>query len=178
MSLSSIPRPLVITMAIVIPLCIIIAGGFFVFKKVKQEISSSLKKTKKHIPITRISDGSPEENRFNEIMIDFYSMADMAQGIMPVDTTLAGREKSLEKIQNIGIYYWNRNLELLDSVNNLNLNEQVKQKIGLYKEYCNLNKACYQLIYQAVDKHSRAYDAQIDRYFIDIAKKSEEIMGK
>jgi hypothetical protein len=168
------PKPIIITVAILIPLCIIFTVSYFVLKTFYSDVNQ-LKSKSKYIPVKRVADGSAEEQKFNEIMIDFYSMSSMAEGIFPVDTTLAGREKSLSDIKDIGIYYWNRNLEILDSAKKITNSKDLHTKIAAYKAYCELNKKCYELMYKAVDSRSRKHDEQIDQYFAEIAKKSEEL---
>lgn len=54
--------------------------------------------------------------KFEEIMIEYYAVQDMATNIFPIDTTLRGRDKSLYDIKNVGLYYWNRDLEMLDTL--------------------------------------------------------------
>ncbi|MNK20831.1 hypothetical protein D3C87_390790 [compost metagenome] len=173
----AISKPLSIIIVITIPIAIIIALSFYVLQKINTKNSFEGDKSKA-IKITRQSTGSPNDKKFNDMMIDVYSMMSMAKDIFPVDTTLEGREKSLSDIKDIGIYYWNRNIEVLDSLKKINNEQQTLNKIIAYQEYCKLNKSCYELMYKAVDEHTRKYDRDIDKQFTKIAEKHDEISDK
>jgi len=173
----AISRPLSIAIVIAIPIAIIIGASIFVLQKFNRKNHNRNDKSKV-IEVTRQSIGSSEERKFNDMMIDFYSMMSMAKDIFPIDTTLAGREKSLSDLKNVGLYYWDRNLELLDSLKRINDDKETLAKIAAYEEYCNLHKNCYKLMYKAVDEHTKKYNEEIDKQLTKIAVKHEEIMGK
>jgi rhomboid protease GluP len=165
-------------LVILIPLVIIVAASILVtnnfagkFKFQKQTRKSKIIEVKKDALLS-------DEKRFNEVMIDFYSMADMARGIFPIDTTLAGREKAMSDIKDIGIYYWNRNLEVLDSAKKYNDNAEIRRKIAIYQDYCKLHISCYELMYKAIDKHTQAYNTEIAKRFASIDEKTKEIRGE
>lgn len=112
---------------------------------------------------------------YEKIMIEYYSLQSMATNIFPVDTTLANKEKSLSDIRDIGIYYWERDLEILDSLKTLDLPEPLIKKTNLFKDYCQTNKQCYELMYKAVDERTKKYDTEINAYFKEIEAKRKLI---
>ncbi|MGE6220650.1 hypothetical protein ACQKCH_12545 [Nubsella zeaxanthinifaciens] len=173
----TISRSASIALVILVPLTLIVVASVLVSKNIDK--IKFTKRTKKSKIIELKKDSFFSDNkRFNEVMIDFYSMSDMARGIFPIDTTLAGREKSMSDIKDIGIYYWNRNLEVLDSAKKFSDNMETERKIAVYREYCKLNISCYELIYKAVDQHTKAYDDEINKKFALIDEKSKEIRGE
>ncbi|WP_343524113.1 rhomboid family intramembrane serine protease [Pedobacter sp.] len=78
------------------------------------------------------------------------------------------KEDALYEIRDRGIYYWNENISLLDSLDQLNLPPMVRERDKVLKEYCNLRIKAYELMYKAVDENSHKYDA-------DIAKINKQI---
>ncbi|NII82072.1 rhomboid family intramembrane serine protease [Pedobacter sp. SG908] len=80
----------------------------------------------------------------------------------------AKKEDVLYEIRDRGIYYWNENISLLDSLEQLNLPPFVRERDKTLKEYCNLRIKAYELMYKAVDENSHKYDA-------DIAKINKQI---
>lgn len=78
------------------------------------------------------------------------------------------KEDALYEIRDRGIYYWNENISLLDSLEQLNLPPMVRERDKVLKEYCNLRIKAYELMYKAVDENTHKYDA-------DIAKINKQI---
>ncbi|TCC91898.1 hypothetical protein EZ428_09115 [Pedobacter frigiditerrae] len=118
-----------------------------------------------------------DKKEYERVMTEYLSLTTMANGIYPVDTTLVGREKAMSDVKDIGIYYWTRNLEILDELKQIDLPKQLVARVQLFKEYCQLNKECCELIYKAVDEHSTAYDEKIEAYFTRIDAKVKVING-
>jgi len=114
---------------------------------------------------------------YERVMTEYLSLTTMANGIYPVDTTLAGREKAMSNVKDIGIYYWTRNLEILDELKQIDLPKQLVARVQLFKDYCQLNKECCELIYKAIDEHSTIYDEKINAYFTRIDEKVKVING-
>lgn len=129
------------------------------------------KKQKAQYQFTSVEDSIAYE----KVMIEFFALQSMATAIFPVDTTLAKKEKSLSDLKDIGIYYWDRDLELLDSVKKLDLPNPLIKKTALFKEYCHLNKDCYTLMYKAINEHTKIYDERIHDYFKEIEEKRKLI---
>ncbi|RZK60329.1 MAG: hypothetical protein EOO91_01875 [Pedobacter sp.] len=114
---------------------------------------------------------------YERVMTDYLSLTTMANGIFPVDTTLAGREKAMADVKGIAIYYWSRNLKILNELIKIDLPKQLVARVQLFKEYCQLNKQCCELIYKGLDEHSTAYDEMIKAYFTRIDEKVKVING-
>ncbi|RZL50950.1 MAG: hypothetical protein EOP00_01740 [Pedobacter sp.] len=112
---------------------------------------------------------------YERIMTDYVSMSDMAKSIFPIDTTLNGKEKSLSAIKDIGIYYWTRNIEVLNELKATDLPKPLGVRTQLFKEYSELNKDCFELMYKAINENSKVYDKEIDAYFKQMDAKMEEI---
>lgn len=165
-------------LVLLIPIAVIVIASFFFADDFTYQFRFRKSAGKSNAIELKKDAGSSDEKRFNEIMIDFYSMADMAKGIFPVDTTLAGREKSMSDLKNVGIYYWNRNLEVLDSAKKFSNSAEIDRKIAVYKDYCKMHISCYELMYKAIDKHTRAFDEEIDRRLSLIDGKTREIRGE
>lgn len=174
----AISKPLSIAIIVTIPITVIIALSIFVLKEIHKTDSFKLDKSSKIAKIITQPADSSNDKKFNDMMIDVYSMMSMARDIFPIDTTLAGREKSLSDLKDIGIYYWSRNIEVLDSLKKINNDQTILDKIIAYQEYCELNKNCYQLMYKAVDEQTRRYDKEIDSQLARINTKQEDIAKK
>ncbi|WP_461787828.1 hypothetical protein [Pedobacter sp.] len=165
-------------LVIFIPIVIIVAASIIVINNFSGKLKFS-KQTHNNKIIELKKDAIlSDEKRFNEIMIDFYSMADMAKSVLPVDTALAQREKSMSDLKNVGLYYWNRNLEILDSAKKFSNSAEIDRKIIVYKEYCKMHISCYELMYKAIDKHTRAFDKEIYKKLSLIDQKTQEISGE
>lgn len=177
MSERSISKPLFIVLAITIPLLIASVGVFFAFKSVLKSMQTSLKNNN-HMNIAVFENGFKDKEKFNEMMIDFYSLANMAEDIFPLDTISKGKEKVLSDVRDIGVYYWNRNIEIIDSLNKLAHSKSIQPKIGVYKTYSTLNKEYYTLIYKSLEEGGTKYDAELKVYEAKISKLSKEIYLK
>jgi rhomboid protease GluP len=90
----------------------------------------------------------------------FKVLETMALGIYTLEKD-AKKEDVLYEIRNRGIYYWNENISLLDSLEQLNLPPFVRERDKVLKEYCNLRIKAYELMYKAIDENSHQYDADI-----------------
>lgn len=177
MTEKSIKKPLFITLAIAIPLLVASIGAFFAFKSVLKSMQASIKKNN-HNSIATFANSFKDKEKFNEIMINFYSVASMAENIPPLDTTLIAREKVLYDVKNISIYYWNRNIEIIDSLDKLVHSKDAQPKIEVYKTYSILNKEYYTLIHKALQEGGTEYDAKLQDYKARINKLSKEIYVK
>lgn len=176
MSEKSIKKPLFIILAITIPLLIASIGAFFAFKAILKNIQVSHKNNNHGVAV--FANSFKDKEKFNEIMIDFYSMANMAEDIFPLDSTSKGREKAISDVRDISIYYWNRNIEIIDSLDKLVHSKSVQPKIEVYKTYSVLNKEYYTLIHKALTEGSTKYDAELEAYEAKIGKISKEIYIK
>lgn len=177
MSERSIKKPLFIILAITISLLIAFVGVFFAFKSILKSIQAS-HRNNNHVSVAVFANSFKDKEKFNEMMIDFYSMANMAEDIFPLDSTLKGREKAISDVKDISIYYWNRNIEIIDSLDKLVHSKSVQPKIEVYKTYSVLNKEYYTLIHKALTERSTKYDDELAAYEAKIGKISKEIYIK
>jgi hypothetical protein len=159
-------KHLSVIVTVALTLCVMLTASFLVIKKFYRGK-----------PVTVISTETKKrpDKVYREMLIDYYSMISMARDIFPVDTALAAREKSLSDIKDVGIYYWDRSLTTLDSLNKFELTEEQRSKLAAHKAFCSLNKQCYELMYKAVDERSGAYDSDIESYFAEIDQKATEL---
>jgi|GEM_PF-2649536 len=173
----SIEKPLFIILAITIPLLVASIGVFFAIKSALKNMQTS-HKNNNHISVAVFANSFKDKEKFNEIMIDFYSMANMAEDIFPLDSTLKGKEKAISDVKDISIYYWNRNIEIIDSLDKLVHSKSVQPKIEVYKTYSALNKKYYTLMHKALTENSTKYDTELAAYEAKISKISKEIYIK
>lgn len=99
------------------------------------------------------------------------TFADMEEKALKVYKLPQGSSNSeyLAAIKDSGIYYWSESLKLLNSMDKLELPKQLKERIVLYKEYCNLRNDCYKLMYKAIEEDTDNYKQELE----DINKKVE-----
>lgn len=163
------------TIVIVISIPIIIIIGLSIvaikFYPIYQERTKTTVISKKS-PIVSIK----QDEAYKEMMITFMSTCDMAHAVFPIDTITQTKEKCLADIKDIGIYYWNRNIEILDEGSNkIDLSPDMKTTVKLCKEYCSLNKKYCELAYKALNESSSNYDEEINFYAEAVNEKLAEI---
>lgn len=109
-------------------------------------------------------------------MKDFASMEATALEVysLPPDTP---KDKLLYAINDRGILYWKKNIELLESLRDLELTSQIRANNKILKEYCELRLKCYELLYKAISEDTEKYAIQIDSYNTRIQLKIEELGG-
>ncbi|SOD11628.1 hypothetical protein [Pedobacter xixiisoli] len=164
-----------VIIAIAIPVCIIVIASSLVISKYYHKF----KKAKDTVVAKTLAANTPQSKAYEAMMIDFSSMSNMAQGIFPLDTTEAGKQKSLSDLKDIGIYYWNRSWEVLEeSKKNMELTIEMKTTINLCQEYCVLNKKYYELIYKALDEKTEKYYAKMELYVDSVDTKLKEIRAR
>jgi rhomboid protease GluP len=104
----------------------------------------------------------------------FFSMEELALEVynFPPDTP---NDKLLYSIKDIGIYYWNENIKLIDSFEDLNLPSEIRVRNRILKEYCELRIKCYELLYKAISENTEQYQQQIEDYNLQIEAKIKEL---
>jgi rhomboid protease GluP len=80
----------------------------------------------------------------------------------------ATNEEILIEIENNGLRYWKENLEIIYSLDNLDLPEQIRERNSKLKEYCELRIKSYELIYKAIKEDNNKYDTEINNYNLKI----------
>ncbi|RZJ79190.1 MAG: hypothetical protein EOO47_11535 [Flavobacterium sp.] len=176
--LSDIPKPAIYAIVVsVVVFTIFVSLGVYFFSNFKEfkkaVIVKQLSAKRKTFDFEKESDSKFYESS----MVEFMAMEDMAKNIFPIDTTLSGREKSLSDINDIGIYYWTRNLEVLESLGELNMPKELVKKTELLKAYCSTSRGCYELMYKAIDKHTKKYDEEINGCIIKVKEQKDFIIA-
>ncbi|WP_211316558.1 rhomboid family intramembrane serine protease [Niabella yanshanensis] len=90
---------------------------------------------------------------------------------LPDDTP---REEKLFSLRDEGLNYWNQNLALVKSFDQLHLPEHLLKRNVLLKEYCELRIKSYELMYRAIAEDSPGFDAEIDA----VNKKIEAVIER
>lgn len=93
----------------------------------------------------------------------FVSMESMALEVynLPEGTP---NEKILKELKDRGLYYWNENIKLIDSFNDLDLPLPIRARNSKLKEYCEHRIKSYELIYKAIDEDTDKYENEINEY--------------
>ncbi len=76
---------------------------------------------------------------YDKLMTDFHSVESLALSIFPIDTTAAGRAKSLSDIKDVGIYYWKRGIEILDELEKQGIHPLFAKRNQVLRRYCEEN---------------------------------------
>ncbi len=110
-------------------------------------------------------------------MNKFASMEAMALDIYekPKETP---KEELLEEIKNRGIYYWNENQKILQTVDKLNLPDKLHEKNVTLKKYCKLRLDVYNLMYKKIAEDTDKYNQAIEEYDKKIADVLAELKEK
>ncbi|MGE5394304.1 MAG: rhomboid family intramembrane serine protease [Candidatus Saccharibacteria bacterium] len=71
-------------------------------------------------------------------------------------------EKILLEIKDKGIPAWNENIQLLDSLKNLDLPLPISTQNGQLRKYCEFRIKSYELIYKSIKENTTVYDMEIN----------------
>jgi rhomboid protease GluP len=114
--------------------------------------------------------------KYDEQMKRFSSMEALALEVynLPENTP---DEKVLYTIKDIGIYYWQENILLLDSIATLDLPAGLRKRNELLKEYCGLRIKSYNLLYKTVSEQTEQYNNELKAVNAEIEAKIAEIGG-
>ncbi len=101
---------------------------------------------------------------------EFTAMETAALGIynLPPDTSV---EQILYEIRHTGIENWNKSIQLIASLEELDLPSEIHNKNRLLTEYCELRIKSYELLYKALQENTDAYNAQLEDYNMQIESK-------
>lgn len=111
---------------------------------------------------------------YEEKMHEFASMEAMALEVYELPES-APKEKIIYGLNERGIYYWNENIKLLDGLKKLDLPPVFVSRNNLLREYCDLRKKSYDLIYKGVVEQTDQYDQQILDFNQQIEAKLNEL---
>ncbi|MFI5159360.1 MAG: rhomboid family intramembrane serine protease [Sphingobacteriales bacterium] len=114
---------------------------------------------------------------YDQKMKSFVSMESMALEIYSMPKN-APKDSLLSEVKDRGIYYWNQNIKLLESLKKLNLPDQIQDRDQALMRYCQLRINCYHLIYKAIDENSDKYKDSINVYNRNIEHIIDSLKGK
>jgi len=109
-------------------------------------------------------------------MKEFTTLEAMALEVykMPENTP---KDKILYEIKERGIYFWNENLKLIDSLDELDLPDEITDRNRLLTEYCELRIKSFELLYKMISEDTDLYKEQIDQNNMQIETIIKEIGG-
>ena len=105
---------------------------------------------------------------------DFVSMEEMALDVFNLPSNTPN-DKILYGIKDKGIHYWNENIKLLESFNDLELPVEIRTRNKLLKEYCELRIKSYELLYKTISEDTNQYQSQLENYNKLIEAKVKEL---
>ena len=74
------------------------------------------------------------------------------------------KDKLLYALKERGIYYWSENIILIDEIDKLNLPSGLHDKNRMLKQYCELRRKSYALMYKVIDKENEPDIVLIEMY--------------
>jgi rhomboid protease GluP len=107
--------------------------------------------------------------KYDQRMQQFADMENRALSVYKLPDN-ASRQDLLTAIKDTGLYYWNRNLQLLSDADMLSLPDALHKRNGLLIKYCRLRIKAYQIMYTAVDENAGdKYKEQIEECNKEVA---------
>lgn len=119
-----------------------------------------------YFALQNIPDKSGNANAYgiyNEKIQKFINMESMALEVLTMPDGLP-KENYITALKNRGIYYWNENIILLNSMEQLDIPEALKEKNRKLKEYCQLRIRSYEILCKAIEEDTDKYDPEIESY--------------
>lgn len=114
--------------------------------------------------------------KYDEKMKKFVSMESMALEVFHLPHWTSD-EKILSELKDRGLYYWNENLKLIESFNELDLPPPIRARNSRLKEYCELRIKSYETIYKAIEEGTDKYENEINDYNSQIEAIIIELVG-
>ncbi len=133
---------------------VVIAVSAFVYKKIPNDI---VKYEKKMDSFASIEDSA----------LLFYRL--------PKKTT---NEKYLSVLSDSGIYYWNKNIVLLNEVEALKIPPSLKDRARILINYCNVRINSYNFIYRAISQNYSSYKDSIEYYKKQVNAEVDSLKAK
>lgn len=84
-------------------------------------------------------------------------------------------EEILLEIKDKGLYYWNENIKILDSFQDLDLPLSVKERNEKLRTYCELRIKNYELIYKTIEEGTDQYEEEIEDLGYQIERLIDEL---
>mgnify|MGYP006280723641 CR=1 FL=1 len=100
---------------------------------------------------------------YQQYMDKFDNMETQALDFYEIKQT-APKEQLLTELKDSGIHYWNKNLQLLEKVDQLNLPDHLASRNNNLIDYCNFRIKCYNLHYKSIEKGTDIFQDSIDYY--------------
>lgn len=110
-------------------------------------------------------------------MREFIDMEKMALEIYSQANYLP-KEDLLYNIKDRGIYYWNENINLINEVDKLNLPDEIHERNGKIKTYCELRIKSFELLYKSISENTDKYKIEIQNYDRQIQSLMDELTIK
>ncbi len=84
-------------------------------------------------------------------------------------------EVLLTQLQDKGINYWNMNIQLIDSLNKIDLPEPLIARNHKLKEYCQLRIQSYQYLHKGIKEHTDQYLEQVNAINLKLERMIKEL---
>lgn len=97
---------------------------------------------------------------YNEKMQHFANMETEALSALQWSDNTP-KEKLLYEVKERGIYYWNKCLVVLSEIDRLDISYEAQKRNEKIKNYCELRKQQYELIYKQIDEDTKVYAPKI-----------------
>jgi len=90
----------------------------------------------------------------------------------------APKEEMLYNLKDRGIYYWNKDIQILNEITPLDLPPLILSRNEELLKYCRLRIEVYGLLYRQINEGTTAYTPKINEDSIKIAQIIDEVKGK
>lgn len=98
---------------------------------------------------------------YEKKMKDFAIKESMALEVMQMPKNTA-KDVLMSELKDRGLYYWNENIQLINSADSLDLPEPYKIHDNMLKKYCQLRINSYNLLYKQLQDSTTVRPASID----------------
>lgn len=114
---------------------------------------------------------------YDEKMKEFVAMESMALEVFRLPETTPD-EKILAELKDRGLYYWKKNIKLIDSFRNMDLPLPIRARNGKLREYCELRVKSYELYCRAIEEGTDKYENELVKYNQEIETIISELTGE
>ena len=114
---------------------------------------------------------------YQEKMEKFARMESMAMEVANMSPNTP-KEEVLHEIKDRGIYYWKKNLEIVNEIRLLDLPVELLVRNDKVEEYCNLRIQMYELVYKSIDEDSDVYQKDLEDLAEKINNLVDDLVGK
>lgn len=108
---------------------------------------------------------------------EFSSMESKALAVYNLLQTVP-KDSALYELKNTALYYWEKNLKLVESFEKMELSDQLKERNIIIKEYCQLRIENCELFYKAISEDTDLYQRQLEESNKKIKAKLDELSGE